>query len=64
MTTPRAIVFEPLTARERRAWKMGFAAGLAEGARQLELFRIRVAGKSVAIDVPANWPARPERRAS
>ena len=47
----------PLTARERRAYRIGFMAGLAEGARQLELFRIRVAGGSVSVDVPVHWPA-------
>lgn len=50
----------PFTQGERRAFSMGFLAGLAEGARQLELFRIRVAGKSTVIEVPRFWPERGE----
>jgi hypothetical protein len=32
--------------------------GLSDGARQLELFRIRVAAKGVFVDVPRFWPER------
>ena len=53
------IRFETLTARERRAYRWGFVDGVEHAARQLELFRIRLAGRSVQIDVPRHWPRWP-----
>lgn len=52
----RRIDFQPLTARERKAYRWGFIDGVEHAAKQLELFRIRVAGKSLHIDVPETWP--------
>lgn len=59
----RKVRFEPLTARERRAYRWGFVDGVEHAAKQLELFRIRLAGKSTQIDVPRSWPHWPTEAA-
>lgn len=44
------------TARERRAWRQGFASGVEHCTKQLELFRIRFTCRGVRVDEPTHWP--------
>lgn len=45
-----------LTPSERRAWRLGFLAGVEHSTKQLELFRIKFACRGVTIDAPTSWP--------
>lgn len=47
-----------LTEGERKAFAMGVLRGLELGAEQLRLARLRVAGKSLAVEPPREWPQR------
>jgi len=45
-----------LTTGERKAWRLGFLAGVEHSMRQLELFRIRFAARGIEIRSPELWP--------
>lgn len=47
-----------LTDGERKAYVMGVLRGLELGADQLRLARLRVAGKSLTVEPPKEWPQR------
>lgn len=52
----------PMTAAERRAWRMGFIAGVGHSTGALEMLRIRFAACGLNIDVPLHWPVVPRAK--
>lgn len=47
-----------LTPGERKAYRVGYLEGIADSSAQLDARRIRIAAKSLDIDVPEFWPER------